>query len=339
MKYPLQIAIFLVTCGYVNAQSSDSAEIYFQKAIELKASHQYLMASKNFEKALVFNKTFVAAYLENGYAHLEMRKVDYAINNFAKAFELDPANTTAAKELMELYYNYRQFAKAKAIALKCISCKNAEKIIAMCNFQNEDYGSAIKGLSNYLAKNPSDAEATYTLARSYLDMEQYKSAVPYYTKAVLLNPEKNTWVYELGMLHYTLNDYKNAVTYFNKAAEKGYPQKNDFVENLGYAYIYSGQFNEGEQLLLGLIEKKPGDTELLRDMAEAYFKTKMYDKSLGYCQKLIELNANDGKALYQAGLCFQKKGNKDKGQAMCDKAIEMDPSLNSMRQKQNTMGL
>jgi len=170
-------------------------------------------------------------------------------------------------------------------------------------------------------------------------MEQYKSAVPYYTKAVLLNPEKNTWVYELGMLHYTLNDYKNAVTYFNKAAEKGYPQKNDFVENLGYAYIYSGQFNEGEQLLLGLIEKKPGDTELLRDMAEAYFNTKMYDKSLGYCQKLIELNANDGKALYQAGLCFQKKGNKDKGQAMCDKAIEMDPTLNSMRQKQNTMGL
>lgn len=339
MKNLLPIAIFLVTCGYVNAQSSDSAEIYFQKAIELKTSRQYLMASKNFEKALIFNKTFVAAYLENGYAYLEMRKVDNAISNFAKASELDPANTTAAKELMELYYNYRQFAKAKVIALKCIGCQNAEKIIAMCNFQNEDYGSAIKGLLNYLAKNPSDAEATYTLAKSYLDMEQYKSAVPYYTKAVLLNPEKNTWVYELGMLHYTLNDYKNAVTYFNKAAEKGYPQKNDFVENLGYAYIYSGQFNEGEQLLLGLIEKKPGDTELLRDMAEAYFNTKMYDKSLGYCQKLIELNANDGKALYQAGLCFQKKGNKDKGQAMCDKAIEMDPTLNSMRQKQNTMGL
>jgi tetratricopeptide (TPR) repeat protein len=339
MKHPIPIAIFLVTCGYVNAQAPDSAQIYFQKAIEYKTTHQYLLASKNLDKALVFNKNYVAAYVENGYMNLEMRKTDNALSNFAKAFEIDPANTTAAKELMEIYYNYRQYAKAKAIAVKCSSCQNAEKIVAMCNYQAEDYGSAIKGLSNYLAKNPTDAEATYTLARSYLDMEQYKSAVPYYTKAILLNPEKNTWTYELGMLYYTLNDFKNAVVYFNKASENGYPQKNDFIENLGYAYIYSGQFNEGEKLLLGLIEKKPGDTELLRDIAEAYYNGKLYDKSLSYCQKLMELDAKDGKALYQAGLCFQKKGQKDKGQSMCDKAIEMDPSLNSMRQKQNTMGL
>jgi len=339
MKYPLLIAILLVSCGYINAQLTDSAEIYFQKAIEFKANRQNLMASMHFDKALNFNKNYIAAYIENGYVNLEMRKVDKAISSFAKALELDPNNSAAAKELMELYYNYRQFVKAKAIATKHSTCQNAEKIIAMCNYQEEDYGSAIKGLSNYLAKNPTDAEANYTLARSYLDMEQYKSAVPYYSKAILLNQEKNTWVYELGMVYYTLNDFKNAVVYFNKAAEKGYPQKNDFVENLGYAYIYSGQFIEGEKLLLGLIEKKPGDTELLRDIAEAYYNGKMYDKSLSYCQKLMELDAKDGKALYQAGLCFQKKGQKDKGQSMCDKAIEMDPSLNSMRQKQNTMGL
>ncbi len=339
MKYTPIVSIMLMLCTSLYAQNIDSAEIYFQKAVEFKTNKQFLQASKSFDKAIQFNKSYKEAYLENGYVSLEMHKSDNAIANFNKVVELEPANTAAAKELMDLYYNYRQFEKARQLALKCPACQNAEKIVAMCNYQREDYGNAIKGLTNYLAKNPTDAEATYTMARSYLDMEQYKNAVPYYNKAILLNAEKNSWVYELGMLYYTLNDFTNAVVFFNKAADAGYPQKSDFVENLGYAYIFSGQFDQGEKLLLGLIEKRPGDTELIRDIAEAYYNGKMYDKSLSYCQKLMELDAKDGKALYQAGLCFQKKGDKDKGQAMCDEAIKMDPSLNGLRQKQNTMGL
>ncbi|MBC7424846.1 MAG: tetratricopeptide repeat protein, partial [Ferruginibacter sp.] len=79
---------------------------------------------------------------------------------------------------------------------------------------------------------------------------------------------------------------------------------------------------------------------ILRDIAEAYFSQKMYDKSLAYCQQLLEADPKDGKALYQAGLCFQKKGQKEKGQSMCDDAIKLDPSLTSLKQKMDGgMGL
>lgn len=333
-KAPISV-VLLLACLNSFAQL-DSAQFYFQKGIEQKTAKQFLVASKSLDKAISFNNKFKEAYLENAYVNLEMRKIDNAISNFNKVLELEPTNTAAAKESMEIYYNYHQYAKAKELAVKCIGCLNAEKIIAMCNYQEEDYGNAIKGLLSFLAKNPTDAEATYTLARSYLDMEQFKNAVPYYNKAILLNPDKNAWTYELGMIYYTLTDYKNAVVFFNKAAEKGYPKKSDFVENLGYAYIYSGQFDEGEKMLLSLLEKKPDNKELLRDIAEAYYNGKLYDKSLGYCQKLMEMDMKDGKALYQAGLCFQKMGQKEKGQGMCDKAIELDPSLTGLRQKQMT---
>lgn len=334
MKKISLLAIMPWVCANIFAQSVDSAEIYFQKAIEQKSNRLYLSASKSFEKSIQFNSKFKEAYLENGYINLEMRKTENAITCFTKVLELEPGNVAASKELMELYYNYHQFNRAKVLAINCTGCLNSEKIIAMCNYQDEDYGKAIKGLTGYLAKSPTDAEANYTLARSYLDLEQYTNAVPYYHKAVLLNEDKNNWLYELGLLYYTLSDYKNAVVFFNKAAERGYPQKNDFVENLGYAYLYAGEFDKGENILAGLLDKKPGDKELLRDIAEAYYKGKMFDKSIGYCQKLLELDMKDGKALYQAGLCFQKKGQKEKGQAMCDKAIELDPSLNNLRQKQ-----
>ncbi len=336
MRNPLMLAIGLMAFSTVFAQKTDSSEIYFQKAIEEKTNKRVLKADMALDKAIQFNPKYKEAYLESGYVNLEMRKTDKAMLHFNKVLELEPNNLTATKELMELYYNYRQFSRAKEMANKCSGCLNSEKIKAMCSYQEEDYVSAVKGLLSYLSKKPTDAEATYTLARTYLDMEDYKNAVPYYNKAVLLDGEKNVWMYELGLLYYSQENYKDAVTFFTKAAEKGYPQKTDFQENLGYAYMFSGQHEQGEKILLALLKSKPNNTDLMRDMAEAFYKGKMYDKSLGYCQKIMELNAKDGKALYQAGLCFQKMGQKDKGQAMCDQAIEFDPSLAGMRQKQMT---
>ncbi|MCC7379773.1 MAG: hypothetical protein IT255_10460 [Chitinophagaceae bacterium] len=87
------------------------------------------------------------------------------------------------------------------------------------------------------------------------------------------------------------------------------------------------------------MSRKPGDKELIRDVAVAFYDRKMYDKCLEYCQKLMEMDMKDGKALYQAGLCFQKKGEVTKGQQMCDKAIELDPSLAGLRHKKMIMGL
>ena len=333
----LAIAIMAFTTSF--SQKTDSAEIYFQKGIEEKTAKHFLLASKNFDKAIRFNPQYKEAYLENGYVNLEMHKTDDAKVNFTKVYELDPANSAAIKELMELSYNYRQFAKARELATKCTNCQGAEKIIGLSAYQQDDYGAAVKSLTAYLAKNPTDAEATYTMARSYLDMEEYKTAVPYYNKAIMLDGEKNTWMYELGLLYFNNNDYKNAVVFFNKAAEKGYPQSNDFNENLGYANIYAGNFEAGEKVLLSILEKKPGNKELLRDIAEAYYNNKMYDKSLGYCQQLMTMDIKDGKALYQAGMCFQKKGQVEKGQKMCDHAIELDPSLAGMRQKSMSAGL
>ncbi len=339
MKNTILITLGIFIFNTVFSQNTDSANFYFRKGMEEKSAHRFLTASKFFDKSVQFNPQYKEAILENAYANLEMRKTDVAKGLFTKVYELDPSNKTAIKELTSLFFDYRQFQQAVEFATKCTGCENAEKILAMSNYHLEDYGAAVKGLLSVLAKNPNDAEATYTLGRSYLDMEQYKAAVPYYNKAVVLDVSKNVWAYELGLLYYNLNDFKNAALFFNKAVAGGYPQSNDFSENLGYAYIYSGEFDKGEKLLLAILAKKPGNKDILRDIAEAYYGQKMYDKSLEYCQKLMELDMKDAKALYQAGLCFQKKGQKDKGQGMCDKAIEMDPSLAGMRQKNMTMGL
>jgi len=318
---------------------TDSAQFYFKKGLEEKNAKRFLVASKAFEKAIKFDASYTQAYLENGYTNLEMRKTDAAIINFTKVYELQPANNAAIKELMDLYFNYRQYNKATEFAGKCKDCPGTQRIIGMSLYNQEDYPKAEKALLTALSQNPNDTEATYTLARTYLDMEEYRKAVPYYEKAVSMDKSKSLWMYELGILYFNLTNYKGAVGMLTSAAASGYVQNNDFNENLGYAMLYNGDYEKGEQLLFGIWERKPGNKEILRDMAEVLYQQKQYDRSLAYCQKLIDLEPGDAKALYQAGLNFQKKGNKDLGQQMCDKAIYMDPSLASLRREKKMPGM
>ncbi len=326
------ILLLLGTCFSANAQS-DSAQIYFKKGLEEKSAKRWLVASKHFDKAVSFDPKYTEAYIENGISNLEMRKTDVAKQHFTKANEVDPSNKVAIGHLMELNYNYRQWNKAIEFAQKCSDCPGAGKIIGMSNYQLEDYVKAEKQLSDAVKANPEDAVLNYTLAKTYIEMEQYPKGYPFFKKAIELDTNKVSWMIEFADENYEGQHYKDAVIYYNKALAHGHIANNDFNTDLGFSYLYSGEYQKGESLIMAVFAKNPGKKDLLRDVADAFYNRKMYDKTLDYCQKLLELDNKDAKALYQAGLAFIKKGEKDRGQAMCDKAIEMDPSLSNLKKK------
>lgn len=338
MKHLLSLLVTTCIGTALYAQNADSSRYYFQKAMEEKQAGRYLVASKFFDKAIEFDSTNSENYIQQAYTQSAMRRTDQAKANFSKAYALDPQNKIAIKELTDLYFNYRQFAKAIEFAEKCSDCDNNIRILGLCYYEQEDYAKAEKYLGAALEKNPNDVQVTYTMGRNYLDMEEYRKAIPYYAKAIELDPTRSTWMYELGLLYYTVNEYKNALASFENAATHGYARSNDFNENMGYVALYCGEYDRGENLLMDIWKRKPNNKDILRDMAEILYQQKQYDRSLSYCQKLMEMDMKDGKALYQAGLCFQKKGEKSRGAQMCDKAIELDPSLENLRRKKEMPG-
>lgn len=337
----MKTLLFLLSIGFSSSAFAidDSAVVYFNKGMVEKEAKRFLVSHQHFTKAIAFDASYTEAYRQDAQVALEMRKTDIAIQQFQKVLQQLPNDKEAISQLTELYYNYRQFAKAIEFAKKCTSCENSNRIIGMSLYEQEDYAQALNYLKAAIAKNPTDAQATYTIARTYLDAQDYKNAVPYYTKAIELDPSHNNWMYELGLIQYNFSDFKNAVISFEKAKDNGYLTTNDFKENYAFALIYSGQIDKGEAMINEVITKKMGNKDLIRSVATVLYEQKQYDRSLTYCQRLLEANDKDGKALYQAGLCFIKKGNKAKGQGMCDKAIELDPSLSGMRTKQEGTGL
>ncbi|MDB5224371.1 MAG: Tetratricopeptide 2 repeat-containing protein [Chitinophagaceae bacterium] len=332
MKSFLLTLITLFSLNGIFAQS-DSAKFYFKKGTDEQTARRYLVAAKYFDKAIQFDAKYTDAYIENGRVNLSMRRVAVAQTNFEKAYQLQPDNQVVIKELASLYINNRQFQQANDLAQKCKNCPEVERILAMSSYQMEDYAKAISSLEKFLVKNPGDAEATYTLGRSYLEIEDFKSAIKMYQKALTLDPTKNVWMYELALQLYNSNDYPNAKKYFLMAADAGYPKSNDFLENLGFVYINTGDVENGLKNLIIVLSRKPNNKELLNDIAQALYSAKRYEEALGYYQKLLELNPKDANSLYMAGITFQKMGQKDRGIAMCDEAIKLDPALAKNRQK------
>jgi tetratricopeptide (TPR) repeat protein len=340
MKSLILVILLFLPSYFIFSQNIDSAQFYFKKGVEEKNSRLFAIASKDLDKAIHFNPNYTEAYIESGNVNLEMRKIDPAMENFTKAYELEPGNYEVIKQLSTLYFNNRQFQKAIDLSQKCNSCPDADRIMGMSYYNLEDYGKAVTLLQKAISTNDKDAEAAYTLGRTYIELENEKNAIPQYQMAITIEPTRNVWIYELGLIYYNQEDYKNALKYFNMAGDKGYTKTNDYYENIGFAQLYTGDTENGLTTLNGILNKKPNNKELINNIAYAMYETKRYDDALVYYQKLLQLNPKDAPSLFMAGMVFQKKGEKEKGQKICDKAIEMDPSLARNRQKKDVpMGL
>ena len=339
MKNPLLLVTCLMACGAAFSQKTDSAQFYYKKAIEEKKAKRFLVSSNYLSKAVQFNPRYTEAFLESGFVNLEMRKTDAALSDFKKVAELEPSNTAVVQELMNLNYSYHQYQQTLQYAAKCKACTNSQRMIGLSNFQLGNFGNAIKVLVNVVDENPKDAESNYALAKSYAEVENFEESYTYFKKAVQLDATRTKWAYELGNLYFSHEKYKEATVYLNKAIDNGFQRNNDINETIGYAYLFTPEFDKGEKLLLSVLANKPGNITILELIADAFYHQKNYDKSISYWQKIIDIRLKDAKALYQQGLCYQKKGEKERGQELCNKAIDMDPSLSALRQKKMNVGL
>jgi tetratricopeptide (TPR) repeat protein len=188
-------------------------------------------------------------------------------------------------------------------------------------------------------EDPQNAEAPYLIGRSYTDMMNYKLAVPHFERAIALDTSKNYWIYELGLVCYAMNADKEALKYIQLAGERGYKKDDDYMENLGVAYLNTGNMDDALKIFNTILVKKPSDLNILNMIAEAYYYSGKYQQAIDYWDKVLTYDKTNAQSLYMIGMSYQKKGEKEKGVALCDKAIEMDPSLSLYKQKKMQLGL
>lgn len=353
MLRPILSICFLLTVSSAISQTSftqvnigtDSADYFLQKGLQEKQNGRRLESLKCFEKAIQYDSNNKAVTAELAAAYLDLRKYSQARLTFKKLEDLGETTAANYKQILTLSYQLKNNDEVLVYANKLKKADPSEKVafyIGRVNYDNENYGEAIKYLNEAAKEDPANPEVPYMIAHSYADMMNYKQAVPYFQKAIELKPTEAYWVYELGLICYAMHDDKNSLKYILEAGDKGLKKDNDYMENLGIAYLNIGDLDNGAKILNEILAKRPSDMNLLNMIAEAYYYKGKYDLAMDYWDKALGYDKTDASSLYMIGMCYQKKGGKEnmeKGTRLCDTAIQMDPSLGNLRQKKMMAGL
>jgi tetratricopeptide (TPR) repeat protein len=340
MRKVILMATVLSISTMLFAQT-DSASIFLQKGLDEKAKGRLMESLKQFEKAYSYNKNDKQIVTELAATYVGARRYGQAREKYLQLEQIAPS-VDVYKQIMLLSFNMRMFEDAIKYANALKKLDPNEKVsyyLGKANYEREYYGDAIKFLDAAAKEDPTNAEIPYMVAKAYADMMNYKQAIVYFQKAIALKPDQGYWIYEMALMYYGLHDDQNALKYMLEAPEKGLKKDNEYLENLGIAYLNVGKFNEGLAILKEMLARRPSDINLLNMMAEALYVAKKYDDAIEYWDQLLGLDKTNASALYMIGLSYQKKGEKQKGMALCDKAIEMDPGLAKNKQKVQMPGM
>ncbi len=315
--------------------TSDSAVYFFQKGIQEKATGRKKEALKFFEKAYKADSSNKVIISELAASYLGLRKYNFAKDYFKRLEELGDTSPAVYKHLMELSINLKHNDEAATYANKLRNADPTEKVnfyLGKIRYEQESYGEAVELLTAAINDDAKNAEAYYMIAKSYADMQNYKKSIPYFQKAIELDTMKNYWIYEMALVYYAIHDDKNALKYMLLAGEKGLKKSNEYMENLGIAYLNAGKLEQGVATMEEVLKKRPSDLNILNLVAEAYYNKHKFQLAIDYWDQVLLHDKGNASALYMIGMSYQKKGEKEKGRFLCDKAIEMDPSLASLKQ-------
>ncbi len=335
------LLFLLASSSFAFSQNKDSADHYLQKGLVEKQNGRRMESLKQFEKAIKYDAGHKIALTELASAYLDLRKYHNALETYKKLETLGDVSAANYKQLLTLSHNLKQPDDVVLYATKLKQADPSEKVnyyIGKVRYDQENYGEAIQVLNDAAKEDPKNAEVPYMIARSYADMLNYKQAIPFFQKAVQLDTTKAYWIYEMSMVYYAMNDDKNALKYMLEAGNKGLKRDNDYLENLGIAYLNVGNLDKGVAIMTEILKRKPSDINILNMVAEAYYYKGKYQEAIDYWDKILSYDMKNASALYMIGMSYQKKGDKEKGQLLCDKAIEMDPSLASFKQKKQMPG-
>lgn len=333
-KFILNGLIMLMCMNLSARENFDSIKVLLQKAQIEREAGRHKMALEYLQKAVSADPKLIEAQKILGLEALELRQFDMARQAFQIVLESNPNDVVVLEKITGIFFSFRKWDDAIKYGQKLLSLNAGQKmnfILGKCYYEKEDYGKSFMYLDKAYVEDPKNIEIPTMFARGLVDMSNFKAAVKYYQDAVMLDSNNARLYNELAMTCSSMNDEKSAVKYYEIAIAKGIKVDNDFVENLSNSYLAAGMTDKGMQMLKQLLEKKPGDIDLLNNVADNYYRLGNYQEAMNHWDKVLYLDKENARSLYMIGMCYIKMGDKNKGATLCNKAIDMDPSLKQFR--------
>ena len=187
--------------------------------------------------------------------------------------------------------------------------KNISKLYtkAINSKQKGDYNSSIEYYTKIVELKPNNVTYLHENGEVYELMGNYNKSIELYNRILLLQPNNGVILNQVGCCYNKLSQFKKAIEYFRKVLAI----KNDIPEvyrNIGNSYTKLKEYKNAEINFLIAQRLRPNDDDSKSSVAEIYFYTKMYNKSISYYENISNLSSNP-KQLYNLSFPYlaQKK--------------------------------
>ncbi len=208
------------------------AETYYKKCLDLKkepmlANYKlgYIMnEGEKYQKAIEYelaaiklDDEYAASYNELGYAYSSLGQKSVALDNYIKAFNLNPESAIYAANIADIYYStddLKDLDKAleyfkKSLAIENISAPTNFKIGWILN-ERENYDEAKTYLYKAVEIDPKNSEAWIELGWIDFSNKNYAAAESDYLKALQYNSKSELGRYYLGQIYIKQGKTSNA---------------------------------------------------------------------------------------------------------------------------------
>lgn len=212
--------------------------------------------------------------------------------------QISPEDVLQQVELLLVNADY---STAQKLAKKYL-CQNPyhhdlRKLLVKSYITTQKEYEAISNLLVLIQFYPDDLSLYQQLATLYKNTHQNKKAIHFYSYILSKDKYDLAAMRNLANLYYAnkqkesaLKLYRQLVTYIDDEEEKI-----EYYEIMGNIYSTYGEYEKAVSIYKKVLEKKPADIEVIRDMRRIYLKLKDTENVLYYSKLLIDLEPDNYK--------------------------------------------
>jgi len=168
----------------------------------------------------------------------------------------------------------------------------------------------------------------YHLAKAAQRIEAHKlqEARPFVDRALELAPLRPEPHVMLGHLLFRSKNWREAIEAYGRAIEL-HSQDTGIVQNVVWAYIELGQFEQAAAIGEEALKKGLRAPALSRYIAEAYFRARQYQKAIPHLRNALEQYPGDRYLMDHLRQAYQRTGQDKQAEGMAERIAELEATV------------
>ncbi|MBN1920594.1 MAG: tetratricopeptide repeat protein, partial [Anaerolineae bacterium] len=229
------------------------------------------------------------AHVSLGWAHLEAKRNQEAIQSFSRSLELaetDDGFLGLCEALSSLGDQKGVVASAQRWIAYNPRNADAHIYLGWASYQLKDYPEAVEAFSSSLAIEE-NSEAHHGLGDSFYAQKDYDSALKSYEKWLVLEPENALAYALLGWVQYSMNNTEDALRSFARALEMG-PIASAY-RGLGSVYYAQAEYELALENQEQWVDLEPNSAAARGSLGWTLQKLKRHADAASSFQRAVEL--------------------------------------------------